>query len=392
MRNKLPPRLPSSRWGAVWLAGWLIIGLWLNAAAADSPKDQPARPRQTVWTKPLSYPPLFATATKTLDPADLARLAWHGYVTKKGDLWGLTPDLEPTARLRFDCRALPWPSIKHNPVDGLVNNGRGAGADALLHAMFGPEMDHDAATTGQIAYLASVSDPDSGLAFLTESSGRGCPIAEGEMANNLIMLFRYTGQPGMRGWAEKLVQSLRRYAVEKDWPGVGPMAFYPRGGYGAGEPPVEEVTDMINPGYYPSGWNVIAFSRWYELTGDTNALDFAVALANRLCHSTDPNGDDGALRPDGSFGGKNPDNSLSLHMHGHTHTLPGLLHLGSQLVRAGQRDEALVMIHQARATFDWLYDPARNPDAGSLTGWLGEWLMVATGWNRAADCEGCTMG
>src|SRR5690606_15062321 len=25
-------------------------------------------------------------------------------------------------------------------------------------------------------------------------------------------------------------------------------------------------------------------------------------------------------------------------------------------------------------------------------GWLGEWLMVATGWERQADCEGCTMG
>jgi len=30
------------------------------------------------------------------------------------------------------------------------------------------------------------------------------------------------------------------------------------------------------------------------------------------------------------------------------------------------------MIHQANATFDWLYDPSRNPDAGSMTGWLGD--------------------
>ena len=50
------------------------------------------------------------------------------------------------------------------------------------------------------------------------------------------------------------------------------------------------------------------------------------------------------------------------------------------------------VIDQAQRTFDWLYDPERNPDAGSWTGWLGEWLMVNTGWERQADCEGCTMG
>jgi hypothetical protein len=115
-------------------------------------------------------------------------------------------------------------------------------------------------------------------------------------------------------------------------------------------------------------------------------------LANQLCNGEDANGDDGAFRADGSFGGKHQANSASWHMHGHTHCLPGLLHLGGQLLNNGQRDRGLQFIHQVKNTFDWLYDPARNPDAGSMTGWLGEWLMVATGWERQADCEGCTMG
>ena len=49
-------------------------------------------------------------------------------------------------------------------------------------------------------------------------------------------------------------------------------------------------------------------------------------------------------------------------------------------------------ITQAARTFDWLYDPSKNPDAGSLTGWLGEFLAVAAGWKEKSDGEGCTMG
>jgi len=79
-------------------------------------------------------------------------------------------------------------------------------------------------------------------------------------------------------------------------------------------------------------------------------------------------------------------------MHGHTHCLPGLVQLGGQLIKSGRRDAGVRFINQARQTLDWLYDPVRNPDAGSMTGWLGEWLIVATGWNRKTDCEGCGMG
>jgi hypothetical protein len=95
-------------------------------------------------------------------------------------------------------------------------------------------------------------------------------------------------------------------------------------------------------------WGVGAFSKWYELTGDSSALDFAVALANRLCNSEDPNGDDGSFRPDGSFGGKSQASPGSWHMHSHTHCLPGLLHLGNQLINANRPEEGSAMIEQAR--------------------------------------------
>ena len=135
-----------------------------------------------------------------------------------------------------------------------------------------------------------------------------------------------------------------------------------------------------------------AFAEWYRLTGDETALEMAYALGNRLLNSTDAVGDDGALRPDGSFGGKAQLSSASWHMHGHTHGVRLLVPTGEQLLRAGRREEGLRFINQSAATMDWLYDTARNPDAGSMTGWIGEWLMTATGWARKADCEGCTMG
>jgi len=364
----------------------------VQSGAAESGKAAPARPRHIRTTDFAGYPPLFTTKARTLDPAEWARVAWQGYLTKKGDPWGIATDFKPTLRLSFDCRALPWPSIKHSPVDGLDNHGRGVGALALLHAMFGDEMANNPVELGQMTYLAGCTDPESGLAFSTESLSRGAPIAQGEMASNLLLLHKYSGQEQMREWAGKLLKSLREYAVVTERPGLGKVASYPKGGFEIGETPANVVTDPINPGYYPPGWNVIAFSMWYELTGDMRSLDFATALANRACHSEDPEGNDGAFRRDGSFGGTKQKNSLCLHVHTHTHCLPGFLHLGEQLLRTGKRDAGLSMIRQAAATFDWLYDPARNPDAGSLTGWLGEWLMVATGWERKTDCEGCIMG
>ena len=93
----------------------------LPLAAAVSNKAQPAGPRYVITNGFVDDQPLFVTGANTLDPADLARLAWKGYVEHKADPWGLNSDFEPMLRLSFDCRALPWPSIKHSSVDALDN-------------------------------------------------------------------------------------------------------------------------------------------------------------------------------------------------------------------------------------------------------------------------------
>jgi hypothetical protein len=361
---------------------------------ARSSKAIPARERQVVVKGHAAYPPLFAREASTLDPLVMARESWKGWISKRGVPWGMTTDLTPTLRLRFDCRALPWPSIKPHSVDGPDNNMRAVGALALLHAMLGNEMHDDPAEKGILAYLAGCTDPESGIPYSPDSMTRDCAIGHGEHTKNLLLFYQYTGQEPMRDWALKALQTLRHYAVVRQRPDIGATATYLQGNFAPGAPPASEAKDPALGGWLhlAVGWNLWAFTQAHEVTGDRSSLEFALALANRLCNSEAPDGDDGAFRPDGSFGGKSQKCSASWHMHGHTHCLPGLVHLGRQLLRAGQREAGLRIAGQAGNTFDWLYDPARNPDAGSMTGWLGEWLMVATGWDRRADCEGCTMG
>ena len=365
-----------------------------------TPLVNPATARQMDIKGLVSYPPAFATQAGTLDPLALAREAWRGYLAKQPEPWGLLPGLRPTLRFHFDNRALPWPRLKHHPVDGFDNNARNVGAHALLRAMLGAEKENDPLEAGQIGYLLSCTDPASGLPYSPDVLPRHCALGHGELARNVMLLYEQTGWEELRTWAATILATLRRCAVLDDWPGVGPVAYYCQGGNGGqggfvvGEPPITHTDDPTLQGWQSLyvGWNLAAFSQWYGLTGDPEALAFAVALANRLCHSADPAGNDGSLRSDGSFGGSDPRCAGSFHMHGHTHALPGLVRLGCQLLQAGRRDEGLRLIAQARSTFDWLYDPGRNPDAGSLTGWLPEFLENAWGRGRLGDCEGCTMG
>jgi hypothetical protein len=382
-------KLPLAKKLAIIIAGTMahIAGPGnANAAAA-----QPAAPRQIIPVGYASYPPLFLNEAKTLDPMDLARESWKGYLTKQPDAQGMTPGLTPTLRFHFDDRALPWPSLKHSVSDSGGNN---VGAQAFLHEMFGQEKNDDAAETGEMAYLLGCTDPESGLDYIPDSLPRNCPIG-GELARNVLLLYGQTKNPVLLEWARRTIKTLPRYAVIQDRPAVGKVAAFVQDAFNPSEAlPVSASRDLTLGGWQCESDAAIAraFYEYYQATGDTNSLEFAAALENRFCHSESAHGDDGALRPDGSFGGISQQSSGSWHMHGHTLGLSYLVRVGEELVKTGQPDRGIKFITQAGRTMDWLYDPVHNPDAGSLTGWLGEWLMVATGWPRKTDCEGCTMG
>ncbi|MBI3850419.1 MAG: hypothetical protein HY298_09040 [Verrucomicrobia bacterium] len=126
--------------------------MWSHVAEGNDAPVHSAALRSITVKEPLSYPPLFVTAAKTLDPMDLARESWKGWVSKRGIPWGMTPELQPTLRLSHECRAFPWPSIKQHGVDGPDNNMRAVGGLALLHAVLGEEFKNEPAEAGIINY------------------------------------------------------------------------------------------------------------------------------------------------------------------------------------------------------------------------------------------------
>ncbi len=372
----------------------------LTAMANDKTADPSVLflpPRQITTIGYADYSPLFVMQAKTLDPLDISRNAWKGYLHKMCEPWGMMPGLQPTYRFFFDDRILPWPEMKHHGVDGFDNNSRNLGAHAMLREMFGKEKLNDPIEEGQLGYLLGITDPDGGLPYTPDSLPRHCALGHGELAKNVMLYYEQTKEEWVRDWAEKMLRTLRRYTFMREIPGVGMVAEYHQGGNGGqggfnvGEPPVNVASDLSLDGWQHLylGWNCWAFAKWHEMTGDPESLEFATALATRLFYSSDEVGNDGAFRPDGSFGATT---GGSLHMHGHTHALPGLVLLGEQLIVSGQREKGLDFIQKTQSIFEWLYDASANPDAGSMTGWLPEFLCVKSGWDRKGDCEGCTMG
>ncbi len=385
-------------YGASRLFAWalisaLCVGALAGRSAGDEAKPQPAGPRTLRVVEQLTLPPQFLRTAQTLDPEEVVRTSLDGWMVKRGIPWGTQPDGRPTIRLSFDCRALPWPSIKQHSVDGPDNNMRSLAAFAAAREMLPQERSCSDSEDGIVAYLLGCTDPQLGLPYSPDSPVRQCAVGHGELTKNLILMWSSGAGDQYRVWSQKALAALRSLAVVESRPNVGEVAYYPVGMITPGEsPPSGPDTPLGGWQHLAVGWNCWAFAQWHKATEDRESLDFAVCLANRLTHSTSADGDDGSLRPDGSFGGTSKESIASCHMHGHTHGLPGLVLLGEELIGAGRQKEGLAFIEQARRSFEWLYNPAKNPDAGSVTGWLGEWLVIRPGTDKLTDCEGCTMG
>jgi hypothetical protein len=367
--------------------------------------------RQVTTIDQVVHEPTFATRSKTSldpkdmgwttpDPVELVRLAWNGYMRKNPEPSPVEAG-DDALRFHFDSELLPWPSLKHHVVDGADTGMRTMGAHAKLREMLGAEKDDDPVEAATLAYVLDLTDTGAGscdnswMAWLDDRPNtfrKSCPMAQGMGCRHMRMLYEQTGDEYYREWSLGILDSLERYARTYEFEGR-PTATYCWNGYNVCEAYCHECPTgdcgYLHVGWlcYITGWNTRAFSEWYEVTGDPDTLEFATALANRTCN-TQFNGDDGAFRPDGSFGGTDPAMSGAWHVHGHTYVLPGLAHLGVQLIRSGKRDEGLAFIEQAKNTFDWLFDAEANLDAGSWTGWLPEWLRRSLGWPGKSDSEG----
>ena len=152
--------------------------------------------------------------------------------------------------------------------------------------MLGDEKKNDDIEAGQIGYLLSITDPQTGLPFCAEALPRGNTMGHGELSKNIMLLYQHTDQKWLRDWAQKTLHIFRQFAVVRDRPGVGTTATYFQGGVYPGpnlDLHAPAATGDTTPNYggwlhLMLGWNIWPFAKWQELTGDVEALDFGLAL------------------------------------------------------------------------------------------------------------------
>jgi hypothetical protein len=245
---------------------WAVASLEPLAYAGETsvkPVVSSLPPRTIKTTRYDSYAPCFTVTANTLDPLHVVRTAHMGYLAQMCERWGMLPGLKPTLRFYFDDRILPWAQLKHHGVDGFDNNSRNLGAHALLREMLAGQETGDAIEEGQIGYLLSITDPESGLPYNPDVMPRQCALGHGELAKNVTLHYEQTGDPASRLWAERMLTTLRRYAFVRRQDGVGLVAEYHQGGNGGqggfvvGEPPVTDAKDTTLDGWQHLyvGWN-----------------------------------------------------------------------------------------------------------------------------------------
>jgi hypothetical protein len=299
----------------------------------------PAKPRKMVSEEFVTSDPVFAKSSETLDLLEIARFYWKGNLSQAGDYEEVPPGEVSQFRLYFGIQATPWPAVgKHPDIDRFDVCVRNIGAHAYLHEMLGDEKKNDAIEKAQLEF--------------TFADGAQKMISA-ESCKNTMLHFQRTGSATHK----ELNLELKKY--------MKPSYNHPDtfGGW---------ISLHV-------GWTLFPHVQWYQQYGDRDALEMAVKCFDRTTTSIDEFQNGGEFRQDVSFGGKDPNTSPSWHMHSHTHDLTGMVMLGRELIKDGRKEKGLRVITQANNTFDGLFDPERNPDAGSLTGWLAEWLMVATG-------------
>jgi hypothetical protein len=84
---------------------WVVTSLF--AAEGTAQAKAATTPRQIAVASWVASSPLFVTRTATLDPRDLARESWKGWISKRGIPWGLTTDFTMFQRPQYESEQLP---------------------------------------------------------------------------------------------------------------------------------------------------------------------------------------------------------------------------------------------------------------------------------------------
>ncbi|MBI2844081.1 MAG: glycoside hydrolase family 127 protein [Armatimonadetes bacterium] len=287
----------------VWAFAGLLVGLatlCLGQPAAAEPNDtarlaawteQIQKKEQKIAAKLVSPPEgkrYESEVPDTLDLADRARLAINC----------LTGALDPDYgyEMYFVARFSSNPPFMHHEASGLpTNNPKFAESLPMMRLMSGSAQNLDIERGMIQRMLALIGDDGLYYAPLTGRPWHhDWDRADDDFANiygnsrfllAMMAWYQYDGNPIWKHYIQEMISGLRKVArFEGDMayfpdPKIGESFSYPRSGY---PPDLPEPTDIgFGIHMYHSGV-VRALSKWAEMTGDKDTLDFARKLANWL--------------------------------------------------------------------------------------------------------------
>ena len=308
MTSLIPPlRRAWTSWPARLTLGWMLVSFGASGSSAEAP--------------PKPGPSYQATVPDTLDLAQRAGWAENA----------LTEMLDPAA----DWEICFGGQLGAHESTGLpTNNPKYAESIPMMRVITGDDFNRNI-ERGMTAALVSLIQGD-GLYYAPCTPKRPWHGANEDFANVygqarclLAMMARLQVDKGKEAeWRrriQEMVDGLAKIAIYKDdyayfpnCPGVGEAYSYPKSGWkSTDEPPHSYMTTLY------TGGEIRALSRWYEMSGDKQALD----LATKLVHFI--------RKPD--FWTAEPGPPLIPqsdhawwrgHFHGYTLTLRGLLEYG----------------------------------------------------------------
>lgn len=186
----------------------------------------------------------------------------------------------------------------------------------------------------------------------------------------LITWFLITGETKPGQLFAKLIDGIRSKAVIKD-----DYLYFAEPAFTPGHRPAPDSPPYPEQLYF-AGTMIMPLARWYELTGNTAALDTARRLVNFIIKQSDYFG------PDGSFTALDVKGSKSWDLiNGHTHSRLGAI---AGILKYGNLTSDEQAFSFGKRAFDWFY---RNYCLS--TGWCPE--FVGRYPIEQEGCETCTL-
>jgi len=269
----------------------------------------------------------------TLDLTDRAKLVQHYFIHN--------PDRDQNYRPYFSCNILTDPPYyAHSCWDFGDVTGRFVEGFVLNRIMVGDEEGADVERKVR-EFMISLFGED-GL------SHRGYikdwdPSKEGDMffwdqgrvLYGLVTWFIKEGDPQVKGYIQGMIRGLKRVAVYEDDYAYFPYESMYRGKY-------IERRDMSQSLWAATGQPVEPLVRYWEETGEEEALDFAGKLVRGLLKAPIH-----FFEPSGAFTLHEDPYHFAFHVHSHTAALIGLLRYA---IAAGERE----LLSLGQRAYDWI--------------------------------------